>query len=141
MMNQITELMGVDLPTREEIQKTLPFSQWVIGVLPDAEISAWDAFHNETIFEGLTDWYFYQRNLDEFLKKEYPIFISFQGHFKNSIFIEPEHHAVLTEFIKDVAELFTVQSIDYNKEGDRAFEIVIDYGIEDEMPKTKEGFQ
>jgi hypothetical protein len=39
-MNQITKSIGDDLPLREEIQKTLPFSKWVVGVLEDAQVSA-----------------------------------------------------------------------------------------------------
>jgi len=136
-MNQITKSIGDDLPSREEIQKTLPFSKWVVGVLEDAQVSAWDAFRNETIFEALTDWYMYNTNLDVFLKAEYPILVSFTGHFQNHIYIEKEHHAILTEFIKDVSERFTVKSIFYKKDGEDTFEIVIDYGIQCDLPTTK----
>lgn len=133
-MNQITKLMGDDQPSIEEIYKTLPFSKWVVGVLSDAQVTAWDAFHNDLITEALIDWYGYSNNLDQFLKEEYSILVSFIGHFQNHIFIEKEHHAILTDFIKDVSERFTVESIHYDKSEDN-FEIIIDYGIKDELPK------
>ncbi len=133
-MKQITQSKGDDLPSYEEIQKTLPFSKWVSEVLPDAQVTAWDAFHENVITEALVDWYGYSNNLEQFLKDEYSILVSFNGHFQNHIWIEKQHHAILTEFIKDVSKVFTVESIHYDPTEDN-FEIIIDYGIQDELPK------
>ena len=136
-MNQIIQTIGDDLPSIEEIHKALPFSKWVSEVLPDAQVSIWDVYHNEIIFEAMTDWYGYRNDLEKFVKNEYPILTVFYGHFQDHIWIEKEHHAIVTEFIKDVSERFTVESINYHN-SDNNFEIIIDYGIKDELPTTKE---
>jgi len=132
-MNQITKLMGDDQPSDEEIQTALPFSKWVSEVLSDAQVTIWDAYHDETITQSLIDWYGYQNNLEKFVREEYKILTVFYGHFQSHIYIEKQHHAILTEFIKDVSEGFTVESVFYNREED-IFEIIIDYGIQCELP-------
>ena len=133
-MKQIIQSIGDGLPSDEEIQTALPFSKWVSEVLPDAQVTIWDAYHDETITQALIDWYGYQNNLEKFVKEEYKMLVVFTGHFQSHIFIEKQYHAILTEFIKDVSEGFTVESVFYNREEDM-FEIIIDYGIENELPK------